>query len=139
MTLTSMARKAWLAAIVATFATSCTSASRMGSTVEGNPPVGSSSDVITTSELKRLDPGLSVMDAVEHARPWFLHPRGSVSMVSIDGSPATDASVLQMILAGDVKEVRLLRGGGSGPAAIRRDGSVVVGDVILVVTRKGRE
>lgn len=128
-----------LAAIFAALTTSCTSASNRGSAVDVNPTVGSSSDVITLPELNRLTPGLSALAAVEHARPWFLHPRGSVSMVSIDGSPATDASVLQSIPATDVKEVRLLRGGGSGPATIRRDGSVVVGDVILVVTRKGRE
>ena len=100
---------------------------------------GAGSDVITTTELRRLDPALSVMEAVEHARPWFLHPRGSVSMVSIDNSPPTSAAILQRIYVGDVKEIRLLRAAGrSAPVAMRPDGTVAVGDVILVVMANGR-
>jgi hypothetical protein len=97
---------------------------------------GPGDDVVTTAELRRLDPGSTLLDALERERAEFLHPRGSVPTVSIDGSPPTELSVLQTIRVAEVKEVRLVRRAGrSGPAAIRSDGAVVVGDVILVITR----
>ena len=100
---------------------------------------GSSSDVITMAELRQLDPALSVMDAVAHARPWFLHPRGSASMVTIDHSPPTEPSILRTLSVADVKEIRLLRAAtGTPPIAIRADGMTSVADVILVITATGR-
>jgi len=127
--------KALLTAIVATAPMACASTSTMQSSLAPDRAESSSSDVITTAELRRLDPGLSVMDVVEHARPWFLHRRGSTSTVSVDNGPPTESSVLRAISIAQVKEVRLLCAAGeSGPVAIRPDGAVVVGDVILVVT-----
>ena len=132
MTRTSIIRKASLALIAAIITEACASTSAMPSARDAE---GSSSDVITAAELTRLDPGLSMIDVVEHARPWFLHPRGSVSTVSIDGAPPMEPSVLRAISVAQVREVRLLRAAGtSGPATIRPDGGLSVGNVILVLT-----
>ena len=98
----------------------------------------SASLVITLPELLRVASGQSLMTAVERARPWFLSARGSVPTVSIDGSPSVELSILRMLHVSQVQEVRLLRSGGSGMhPAILPNGHVVVGDVILVLTRKG--
>jgi hypothetical protein len=106
---------------------------------DGDRAEGTSSDVITTAELRHLDQGLSVLEVVEHVRPWFLHPRGSNSMVSIDDAPPTTSSVLRGIYVGQVKEIRLLRAAGkSGPLAMWPNGTVGIGSVILVVSATGR-
>lgn len=132
-------RKLLRALVLATVAAGCASAPIRRPAAERNPVIGSSSDIIGLPELSRLSPGLSVMDAVEHVRPWFLRPRGSVSTASVDGSPPSDVSVLSLIPVSHVKEVRLLRGDVGAPVAHRPDGTVVVGDVILVTTRTGGE
>jgi hypothetical protein len=131
-----MVREALLGVIVAALATGCAATSTRRAAPDADRSGRISSDVITTSELNRLPQGLTVMAAIEQARPWFLHSRGSVPAVSVDGSPPRELSVLLLIPAADVTEVRLTRGAGSS-AAIRADGAVVVGDVILVSTRRG--
>jgi len=139
MTRTPTVRRTLLTLMVTAASTACASNSAFRSTPEADRAEGPSSDVIASTELQRLSPGLSMMDAVEHARPWFLRPRGSVSTVSIDYSPPADLAVLRTITVGDVREVRLLRAAGrSGPAAIRSDGTVALGDVILVITTSRR-
>lgn len=136
---TPTARTAVLALVVATVTISCASTAAIRSATAVDHAEGSASDVITASELKHLDPGLSVLEAIEHARPWFLHSRGSVSTVSIDHSPPTESSVLRTLFVGDVKEIRLLRGtSSSGLVSLRPNGTVAVGDVVLVVTAAGR-
>lgn len=133
---TSLLREWLLALMVATITTGCATTSAIQSARDAE---GASSDVITTAELKRLDPGLSMIEVVEHARPWFLYPRGSTSTVSIDDGPPAELSVLRMIRVGGVREVRLLRAAGkSAPAAIRSNGTVEVGNVILVRTGTSR-
>jgi len=128
-----------LGLIAATLTTSCASTSSVHPAPNANYAEGAGSDVITTAELRRLDQGMAVIDVVEHARPWFLHPRGSVSMVSIDNAPPADQSVLRRMSVGDVKEIRLLKATGrSSPVAIHADGGMAVGDVVLVVTGTGR-
>jgi hypothetical protein len=126
------------AAMIAALGSACASSSTRSSIAAADPAVRIDSDVITTAELNRLTPGLSAMAAIEYARPRFLRSRGSVSAASIDGSPPADLSVLQAIPAADVREIRLMRRGGGAPAAILGDGTVVVGDVILVLTGKRR-
>lgn len=110
----------------------CASAGGGWTATDAEPPVGASSDVITSAELSRLDPGLTLTEVIEHSRPWFLHSRGSNSSVSLDGSPPTEATLLRTIPTSQVKEVRLVRGGAT---AILPDGTAAMGDVILVVTR----
>ena len=94
---------------------------------------GFTHDMITAAELNRLDQGLSLMDLVEHARPWFLHPRGSTATVSVDGAPPAELAVLRAMAVSGVKEIRLLRSAITSPS-LQRDGSAAVGDVILIVT-----
>ena len=127
----STVRRLFLGLTVAILEMGCASTPGGGPAPGGDPTIGAGSDVITTKELRRLDLDLSLMEAIEHARPWFLHPRGSVSTVSIDGLLPTESSVLRTMLVANVREVRLVHG---GPAAILPDGTAAVGDVILVVT-----
>jgi hypothetical protein len=63
-----------------------------------------------------------------------------VPLVSVDGSAATDVSILHTLSVSDVQEVRLVRGtSGAGRPAVLANGDVVSGaDVIVVVTRRGR-
>ena len=76
------------------------------------------------------------MAALQVARPWFLFTRGAAPTVSIDGSPATDLSVLRTISVTDVHEVRLVRANrGGGRAAVLPNGDVIISDVILVLTK----
>jgi len=123
------------------FATGCASISNRHSPGEDDRDFGHSTDVVTGDELRRLARGKSLFDALEAVRPRFLHSRGSVSAVSIDGSPpTTDQSVLRSIPVADVKEARFTRGAGrTGVAAIQPDGSIVVGNVVVVATKKGSE
>ena len=125
------------AAMIATLGSGCASNSSRPSTAAADPTARSTGDVITTAELDRLAPGLSAMAAIEHIRPRFLQSRGSVSAASIDGSPPADLSVLRAIPVADIREIRLVRHGNNAPARILGDGKVVVGDVILVLTRSG--
>ena len=131
MTSASTVRRLFLGLAIATLS-GCASATGGRTPSDGNPTIGASSDVITTKELRRLDPNLPLMEAIEHARPWFLHPRGSVSTVSVNGLSPTESAVLRTMLVDDVQEVRLTH----GSPALLADHTVSVGDVILVVTRK---
>jgi hypothetical protein len=140
MTPTPKVWTALFAVVVATCATGCVSTAPLRSAPNGDRAGGSAGEVVTMSELRRLDAGLSLMDALQRVRPEFLHPHGSAPTVSIDGSSSTDVSALRTIRIVDVQEVRLLRGAVSGGlATIRSDGAVVVGDVLRVVTRNGSE
>jgi len=128
-----------LVAIAATSTMHCASASGPTPMAKGDR-INLDGDIITMAALRRLDQGLTAMETLERIRPEFLHPRGSVPAVSLDGAPATDLSVLRTIRIAEVSEIRFVRGmGGHGAATIRPDASVVVGDVIQVVTRKGPE
>jgi hypothetical protein len=62
-----------------------------------------------------------------------------VPLVSVDGSPATDVSILRTLSASDVKEVRLVHGtSGAGRPTVLTNGEVMSGgDVIVVLTRRG--
>jgi hypothetical protein len=63
---------------------------------------------------------------------------GTTPRVSVDGSPPADLSLLRTIEASAVREVRLQRASSSvGHAAIAVNGDVIVGDVIVVMTRHG--
>jgi hypothetical protein len=92
--------------------------------------------VLTMAEMMRVAPGQSVWTAIERLRPGFLQGRGSVPTVSLDGGAAMELSVLRTIPVSEVREVRLLRGvAGGSRAAVLPNGDVVVGDVVLVLTR----
>lgn len=94
--------------------------------------------VVTATELARNGRHGSLMDALERLRPSMLISRGATPMVSVDGSPASDLSILRMIATSDVREVRLSRASSSvARSAILPNGDVVVGDLIVVTTLRG--
>lgn len=98
---------------------------------------GSGNSLVTAAELSRYTPGTSLLDALQRLRPSFLYPRGTSALVSIDGTAPTDQGVLSSIPVSTVAEVRLLRATNSvGRPTILPNGDVVVGDVLLVLTRK---
>ena len=135
------ARIAWnvlFAMALGTLFMSCASTPNGRSASDAARFRGFNGDAVTGSEL-RAEPESSLLTALEAVRPHFLRSRGSTPAVSIDGSPpTTDLSVLRWIQVGEVREVRLVRGAGrSGVAAVQPDGSIVVGDLILVTTRRG--
>jgi hypothetical protein len=88
--------------------------------------------------MNRVAQGQSLWTAIERTRPQFLQGRGSVPMVSIDGSAVVDLWVLRTIPVSHVHEVRMQRGAGNGArSAVQPNGDLVVGDVIIVLTRRG--
>ena len=92
---------------------------------------------VTAAELSRYAGGQSLLEALRRLRPTFLDSRGSHPMVTVDGSAAGDQSILSTIPVSHVFEVRLVKAGSPGSMPIvRPNGDVVVGDLILVLTRK---
>ena len=98
----------------------------------------SASTVVTAQELARLVRQGSLLDALERLRPFWLVSRGTTPLISIDGSPLAELSLLRTIPASAVREVRLQRSlSSAGRASIMPNGDVIVGDVIAVSTRQG--
>ena len=97
------------------------------------------SSAVTGLELDRAAPSGTIMMALQRIRPWFLTARGGTVLVSIDGSPVADTSVLRFISVTDVCEVRLYRGtSGVGRSGILPNGDVSSGgDLIDVSLRHG--
>jgi hypothetical protein len=94
--------------------------------------------VLTAEELGKIPRQGSLMEAMERLRPQWLTSRGATSWVVIDGAPPAELSVLQIVQASDVREVRLERSSSSvGHAAFAASGAVVVGTTIVVSTRRG--
>ena len=92
---------------------------------------------VTAAELSHYAPGSSLMEALRMLRPRFLSGRGEQPMVSVDGAPAGDQSILSAIRVSDVLEVRLVKAGSyENRPTIRPNGEIVVADLLLVVTRK---
>lgn len=94
----------------------------------------SSLDVVTGVELAREVPGdETLLSALRRLRPLFLRQGRSVPLVSIDGAPPVDLSILETIRVASVAETRMLRASSSvSMVSITPNGRVVVGDVILV-------
>ena len=96
------------------------------------------STIVTTQELARFVRQGSLMDALEQLRPLWLVARGSLPLVSVDGTAPADITSLRAIPVSTVHEVRLQRASSSvGSSRITPNGDVIVGDLILVSTRKG--
>ena len=96
----------------------------------------SPSAVVTTQEFASTVRQGTLMEALERLRPSMLLGRGGrLPMVSVDGSPPADLSLLRTISASYVREVRLQRASSSaGYSRILPNGDLVVGDVIIVTT-----
>jgi hypothetical protein len=94
--------------------------------------------VLTADELGKVPRQGSLMEAMERLRPQWLTSRGATPWVVIDGAPPAELSVLQIVQASEVREVRLERSASSvGHAAFAANGAVVVGNTIVVTTRRG--
>ena len=121
------------AALLLLVAVACVNASRAerrGVSAESNARV-------TAAELSRYADGQSLMEALRRLRPFFLVGRGSPPAVSVDGGAAVDQSILSTIRASEVFEVRLVKAGSpESRSTVRPNGDVVVGDLIVVRTRK---
>jgi hypothetical protein len=65
--------------------------------------------VVTAEKLGRLGRTGSLREALELVRPTMLVVRGAPPMVSVDGGPLTDLSVLRSIPTSIVRDVRLVR------------------------------
>ena len=104
----------------------------------GDPSRASAGIVVDAQELARAASG-SLMDALQRLHPDMLvSTRGGTLLVSIDGSPPTDLSVLRTIPTSIVHEVRLQRSSSSvGQSGISPTGAVIVGDMLVVTTGGG--
>ena len=132
------ARRATIVLAVAGLAAGCATGSVQTRRSDEARGSASASAVVTAQELGRLMTQGSLMDALERLRPAMLRARGAAPLVSVDGSPPSELSVLRMIPASTVREVRLLRSSSSvGRASIAPNGDVIVVDVIAVTTRQG--
>lgn len=111
---------------------------RPATRVPSEPGPSSASVVVTDQELARLLTQGSLMDALQQLRPFWLTSRGTPPLVSVDGSTPSELSLLRLIPVSTVREVRLERSSSSaGRATILPNGDVIVGDVIVVSTRRG--
>lgn len=90
---------------------------------------------VTAAELSRNSREESLLAALRRYRPQFLMARGAVPMVTIDGSPLGELSILETLRVSAISEVRLLRGSFAVAYAGIREGRVVIGDVLYVQTR----
>ena len=98
----------------------------------------SDATVVTAPELTRIARQGSLMDSLEWLRPEWLTSRAATPRVSVDGSPPTKLSLLRTIPASTVGEVRLGRSSSSvGHAAIAANGDLIVGNLIVVTSRRG--
>jgi hypothetical protein len=94
-------------------------------------------EVVTAKELGGIGQQGSLMDALARVRPGWLNSRGATTGVSVDGSRPSELAYLRTIPASDVLEVRLERSSSSvGRVNIAPNGDVIVGNVIIVMTRR---
>jgi hypothetical protein len=94
--------------------------------------------VLTAQEITRNVLSGSTLNALQRLRPAWLLPRGEAPGVSVDGGAPTDLAVLDMIQASTIAEVRLERASSNlGVARVGANGSVIIGDIIVVTTRHG--
>ena len=94
--------------------------------------------VVTAQELSGATQQGSLMDALVRIRPGWLTSRGATPGLSVDGSPPTDAGFLRAIPVSEVREVRFERATSSlGQSRIATNGDVIVGNMIVVTTRRG--
>lgn len=111
-----------------------------GSPVSRTEPLRFTDDLstrVTAAELSQYAPDHSLMEALRMLRPGFLVRRGDRPMVSVDGAPAGDQSILSAIRVSEVFEVRLVKpGSAESRVTIRPNGDIVVADLLLVLTRR---
>lgn len=99
----------------------------------------SSGQTVSAMDLSREGQSDMVLAALRRVRPEFFNARGSAPLaVSIDGGPLTDLSILETMRVSAIEDVSLERGASSVAPRITTTGEVVVGNVLLVRTRRAR-
>ena len=94
--------------------------------------------VVTAQELSRASQQGTLMDALLRLRPGWLTSRGATPGLSVDGGPPTDAGLLRAIPVSEVREVRFERSTSSlRQSRLAPNGDVIVGNMIVVTTRRG--
>lgn len=98
----------------------------------------SSRQAALAADLSRDGRNDTALAALRRVRPEFFWMRGSTSLaVSIDGGPLADLSILETMPISTIEDVSLERGASSVGPRITTSGDVVVGNVLLVRTRRG--
>lgn len=100
----------WMRAICAVLGSLSTACTTPGGPLRphraATPP---RADVITALQLSREETDDSLLAVLRRSRPGFLRSRGSDPLLSVDGGPLTELSLLALIQASTVAEVRLVR------------------------------
>ena len=91
--------------------------------------------MLTSAEMMRLEPDESLLRALRQLRPNFFSGRKAPPRVFIDGIPVADNTFLDAMVVSMILDVQMVRG-SLAHSAVSADGSVVVGDVLLVRTRR---
>jgi hypothetical protein len=98
----------------------------------------SSREAVSAADLSREGRNDTVLAALRRVRPEFFTMRGSTPLaVSIDGGPPEDVSILETMRVSTIEGVSVERGASSVAPRITTWGAVVVGEVLLVRTRRG--
>src|SRR5690349_21544258 len=100
------------------------------------PLAHSPKDILLAGEIGRC-PELTLYEVVQSARPLWLWNQGRALSVSLDGGPPGGLDVLRIILASDVREVRLLHAFSEAQVrpTVMPNGNVAYQDVLVVLTR----
>ena len=101
--------------------------------------IASEAPSVTAADLFADGWDATVLDALRRYRPLFLRSRGVVPMVTIDGAPPANLSILETLTVSAICDVRLLRASTSREfVALTSASGVVSGDVLYVRMRTAR-
>ncbi len=97
-----------------------------------------SRQTVSAAELSGDGQNDTVLAALRRVRSDFFNPHGLAPLgVSIDGRPPEDISILEMIRVSEIEDVRLERNAVTVAPRLTTTGKFVVGDVLMVRTRRG--
>lgn len=93
---------------------------------------------VSAADLSRDGQDDTVLAALRRERPEFFNPRGFAPLaVSIDGGAPMELSILESMRVSTIQDVSLERGASSVGPRLTTTGAVIVGDVLVVRTRRG--
>jgi hypothetical protein len=96
-----------------------------------------SRQTVSAADLSHEGQDEMVLTALRRVRPEFFNPRGlSPLSVSIDGGAPMELSILESMRVSTIEGVSLEHGALSIGPRLTPTGSVIVGDVLLVRTRR---
>jgi hypothetical protein len=98
----------------------------------------SARQTVSAADLSRDGQNDTVLAALRRVRPEFFNPRGLAPLaVSIDGGPPEDLSILESMRVSMIEDVSLEHGALTIGPRLTTTGAVIVGDVLMVRTRRG--